>query len=510
MINQSRDAHMSPLKLNNLLTGICTVILMIAVVGSAVAQDGLRLWKPYNPETFGGGRRSNDGMYSSVSGIYWSISTPKGGYIGATTSKGTEETRWVYDGRRVFEQTNSVKINLFGDTTTLGTRFDVGNRRGHHGWLVSGYGLGTQSHSMRVQNMTMTIRDQGNLTFQPMALSHSSPSGATWGGMELAEHIFVWDRNNNSLYDPNAPANSPYYPFADWQRYDGNTYATTISGIGYLWCFFVHNYGDTQGYAVLAPVPVWFKDVNINVRSAHRSAELVYTYRARPFTWGSMELLAGARYWDFEDEFRFYGTGPGGADGGVLGNNVSTLGPVSILSDMIVQAKGTNRIVGPQVGIKLNRQNARWTFGAESRFTGGINAQIAKTQGYIATNYDYNSSYHSGPTNSPTDHPSEPEAVIPEWVPIGLQYQNTNFGHKKNNTYFSPIIDFRLTADWQWTSAVSFFGAVDAMWASNIARGVRITDYVVHSDGTIFGIRGDDRNESVAVYGVEAGFKVHR
>jgi hypothetical protein len=71
-------------------------------------------------------------------------------------------------------------------------------------------------------------------------------------------------------------------------------------------------------------------------------------------------------------------------------------------------------------------------------------------------------------------------------------------------------VEFRLSADWQWTEAVSFFGAADAMFAGNIARGVRVTDYVVHSDGTIFGIRGNDRNASVTVFGVEGGIKVTR
>ncbi|MCL2006076.1 MAG: BBP7 family outer membrane beta-barrel protein [Planctomycetaceae bacterium] len=505
---------MSPSKINNILTGICVAILMIAVSGSAAAQDGLRLWKPYNPESFGGGRRVNDGVYSSVSGIYWTISAPKGGYVGSTTARGTEETRWVYDGRKTFEQTNSVKINMLESKTSLGSRFEVGNRRGHHGWLVTGYGLYSQSRSMDVQNITLTIRDEGNISFQPFVLSHPGANGAIWGGLEIADHIFLWDRNNNSLYDPTAPPNSLYYPFANWQHFDGNSYPQTIGGVGYLWGFFVHGFDlegtGVQHVAVLAPLPIWFKDVNVNVKSTHRSAELMYTYRPRPFVWGSMELLAGVRYWDFEDEFGFLGQGPGDPAGGAVGNNVNPeFGPISILSDMIVDAKANNRVVGPQVGMKLARHNARWSFGAEGRFTGGINAQMLKTQGYIATNYDYNTNY-AGYTYGPFDHEGTVNTEIPIWVPVGLQYNNTNFGHKKSNTYFSPIVDFRLTADWQWTSAVSFFGAAEAMYAGNIARGVRVTDYVVRSDGTIFGIRGDDRNETVAVYGVEVGVKVHR
>ena len=526
---------MSSLKLNSLLTSVF-LAMFIAMGGSAMAQDGLRLWKPYNPESFGGGRRSNDGVYGSISGIYWSFSTPEGGYIGATTASGSDETRWVYSGYglgKVYAQTNSVKINMMSPTTTLGTRFEVGNRRGHHGWLVSGYGLPSQTHRMTVHNASMAIRDEGNLTFQPSAFSEGF-----FGGMELARLIFVWDSAHNSLFDPTAPANSRYYPFADWQMVDNLSGPSTISGIGYLWGYFPHRLssdGDIPE-AVFAPLPIWFANADIITRTTHMSAELMYTYRAHPFTWGSMELLAGARYWDFDDKFGFLGSGPRGTSRNIntvdedsntnnannannannnnnnnntnnaTGNNNDTYGPLSVLADMTVNAKGINRVFGPQVGMKLSRQNARWTFGAEGRFMAGINTQSLTTEGYIATNYDFSAS--NAETLGPSGH--DVDAYTAKWVPVGLQYGNTNFGHKQNKTYFSPILELRLSADWQWTEAVSFFGAFDSMYAGNIARGVRITDYVVHSDGTIFGIRGDNHNTDVIVYGFEVGIKVRR
>ena len=508
---------MSPLKLNSLLIGIF-LAMFVAMGSSTMAQDGLRLWKPYSPESFGGGRRSNDGVYGTLSGILYSFSTPKGGYIGATSTKGNEETRWVYNGSKVYEQTNSVKINMMDPTTSLGTRFEVGNRRGHHGWLVGGYGLPGQGHSMSVQNISMAIRDEGNLTFQPFAFPHLDGS---WGGMEMSRHIYLWDRNHNSMYDPTAPANSQHYPFADWQYVDGQA-VTTISGIGYLWGVYRHmtDEGVVGSTAIFAPLPIWFKDVDINVSSSHYSAELMYTYRAHPFAWGTMELLAGARYWDFEDGFKFSARGPSDTsdttttddNANATGSNVDpNFGPISVLANMSVDARANNRIFGPQVGMKLNRQNARWTFGLEGRLTAGINVQSVRTQGYIASNYDYATNYWAPWATE--DHPTGSDGGITDrvvWVPIGLQYNNTNFGHRQNKSYFSPIGELRLSADWQWTNAVSFFGAVDGMFAGNIARGVRVTDYVVHSDGTIFGIRGSDRNTNVFVYGVEAGIKVSR
>jgi hypothetical protein len=164
------------------------------------------------------------------------------------------------------------------------------------------------------------------------------------------------------------------------------------------------------------------------------------------------------------------------------------------LRSLTVDAEGNNRVFGPQFGIKLSRYNARWTFGAEGRFTGGINTQMVKTQGSLM----------------PRSNAIGTEGLMGQWGPIGLLNSNNNFGHKKSKSYFSPIGEARVSADWQWTEAVSFFGALDGMFAGNVARAVRVTDYVVHSDGTIFGIRGNDRKTSVMVYGAEGGIKVRR
>jgi len=480
---------MSPTKLKSLLTGAFFAIVVVVLSSSVIASD-LRLFKPYTPETFGGGRRGHDGVYGSISGIYWSISTPKGGYIGATTTSGKDETRWTYNGAKVFEQTNSVKINMMDPTTTLGTRFEVGNRHGHHGWFVSGYGLPNQSHRMNVQSMSMVVRDEGNFTYQPFAPNASvwDVDRATW---------YLWDRDSNSMYSSSGQ-NSSSAPYANWQAVD----MYNIKGVGYLWGIIGWFGTDTAtggtAYAgAFVPLPIWFEDVAIRVSSSHLSGELMYTYRPHPFTWGGMELLAGARYWEFDDKFGFEGIGPR-----YVNNPTSFLdGPFSLLAGMSVNARATNRVFGPQVGMKLSRHNARWTFGAEGKFTAGINSQTVKTQGFIGANYDfYDDNYIYDPGDS-NGH------VV---MPIGLQHGNSNFGHKQTKAYFAPILEGRLSADWQWTSSVSFFGAVNGMVADNIARGVRTTDYVVKSDGTIFGIRGNDRNTHVFMYGVEAGIKINR
>ena len=505
---------MSPSKLISLLTGVF-VAMVFALGSSVMAQDGLRLFKPYNPELFGGGHRSNDGLYSSVSGIYWMISAPRGGYIGATTVNGNEETRRIYDAYQgaFRDQTNSARINMMGTTDSLGTRFEIGNRRGHNGWLVGGYALPGQSHRMNVQEISMVIRDSdrsfsvsgtSNIIYDP-----NNPGGGLgflWGNNYVVQQTMSYQEQGIAgagqvgwVVDPET---NGYIYYTGRTEVPGSTIVNdgqtiTTPGAepirenerwGYIpvgMTFYLPELVDNEGSSnmVVAPLPVWFENANINVRSEHRSLELLYTYRAHPFTWGSLELLAGARYWDLDDEFGFTGLNTLPA--------IPERGLVSALSNMSVNAEAFNRVIGPQVGMKMSRSNARWTFGTEARVTAGLNFQSVKTEGYITGHRDY--------------------------MPIGLAARsNSNgmnsvyFGHKQHKTYVSPICELRFSADWQWTNAISFFGAVDAMWAGNIARGVRVTDYSVNSDGRIFGLRDNDRNTDIAVYGFEIGIKMHR
>jgi len=500
---------MSPTKLKSLLTGAFFAII-IALASSVVAGD-LRFFRPYTADTFGGGRRGHDGVYGSVTGIYWSFSAPRGGYIGATDAKGNDERRWVWDlnTSTLRQQTNSARIEMMSPTTTLGTRFEVGNRRGHHGWLVSGYGLPGQGHRIDVTNVSMAIRDEG--VFDASAIGRPPDAGFLWGAnfgyvKTMTYEVATDAEGNQTLAGPNQTGwlPNPAMP-GGWAFYigpGGSQTGVVDSRTIFQYIpegspFYIPRETAEPGVAVIAPLPVAFDEVAINVNSRHRSGELMYTYRPHPFTWGSMEFLAGARYWDFDDKFGFSGANViTGMAGDIYSTADAVIGiPVRAFEGMVINARGENRVFGPQFGIKMHRHNARWTFGAEGRFTAGINAQTVRTQGSILPHRLY----------TPLGFASDTATNV-----LANRAGDTSFGHRQNKTYFSPVLEGRLSADWQWTNAVSFFGAVNGMFADNIARGYRITDYVVRSDGTIFGIRGNDRNTHVFVYGVEAGIRINR
>ncbi|MDR0522684.1 MAG: BBP7 family outer membrane beta-barrel protein [Planctomycetaceae bacterium] len=524
----------------------------------AAAQDALRLWKPYTPESFGGGRRTNDGIYASLSGIYWTISAPRGGYIGATTASGNEEHRYVLgnDGATIgVYQANTLSASLMKSGATLGTRFEVGNRVGHHGWLVSAYSLPTRTYGLYQKNAALVFRDEGNFRFSPAVFMNSgsgttgSTSTGTTSGSGI-EHIFVWNKGTNSYLDsqgklPYNDSNFHYLITSKQSIKDTNQnpqdidVPNTIPGIGYLWGWYVvtppssstddSSSDDTSGsgtttntvsstFAVLAPVPVSLRNVTIDARSKHQSAELLYTYRPHPFSWGSIEWVGGLKYWDFDDRFTF-GSGPKtqssstdtGSDTDTdtdTGTTDTTEAPAafSAITALNFRTRAQNRIFGPQIGIKMNRQNARWTFFVDARLTAGINMQSINLAGDLVYAGTETSATDSSTDDSTTDTSTSSSSNV---TLIGVDRNLTDFGHKQNKNYISPIVQFRFGADWQWTESVSVFGAFDTMYANNIARGYRVPDYVV-KPGTLFGIRGNDHNASVMVYGIEAGIKLRR
>ena len=492
-------------------------------------EDG-RLFRPYQAEAMGGKRRDRDGLYASLSAIYWTVSAPKGAYIGATTPGGQNETRDYFTGSAIRSQTNDMSASNFSEVFNMGTRVEVGNRRGHHGWHVSGFGLPSTSSTIIADNVNFVIRDEGSINLVPTDTS-------TLMGYMGGAFVTVWD--------PNA---APGHQFENKDLVNLDP-TTPIYNVGRLWGWFPLHYdpGPVFTDAKLAPVPIMFHKMNVTNRVENWGLELSYTYRTHPFKWGGLELMAGARYWEFDDNFVIVGTGPealvsdlvvvegedGEGGGGALTEtpypNVNAMGPVSLLATLDVDARGLNRIIGPQFGAKFQRQNGRWTFGSEIRFMAGINNQSLRTQGYLGKHLAFNgdmgywsvlaqggaeSDEEGGGANYPGTHVDTAildqmwqQGVYP-WLPVGMTGTGNYFNHKLSKTYFSPVVEWRIDADWKWTDALSFNVGFNTTFADNIARGYRITDFKVDNT-SIFGIRGS-RNTSVLVYGVNFGLRLQR
>ncbi|MDR1268301.1 MAG: BBP7 family outer membrane beta-barrel protein [Planctomycetaceae bacterium] len=493
---------MSLLKLKSFLTGLLLAIIL-ATTSPVSALEGMRLWAPYQPESFGGGRRSNDGFFAEIDAIFWKVDGPKSMPIGYTNPDGSSGTRWAYDGNTTFLQTNSMNTSNIGVDFTLGTRLEVGNRRGHHGWLFSGYGLSDCGGSYSAENGSIVISDPENLTSYAIF-------AAAIGFNE------IWQKDGTFKRIPLSSTDWAYM----LDLSDGLP-QVPIRNVGYLWAWFPIHWADPWEEGRLAPVPLNFARSSVSNSVDIMSLELMYTYRPHPFKWGDMEFLAGARYWDLDDQLTFLGQGYADPyynvdlfenddnnnndddNYGLQGNsNSNDVGVATVLADTKIVGQVRNRIIGPQFGVKFQRRNARWTFGAEGRFMAGINNQSQTVSGYLGSNF-------VDPTLVPQTSILEVQqsGVLP-YIPIGIHHNTQTFHHHRNKTYFSPGFELELSAKWQWTDAVGIKLGFNSTIFDNIGRGAEVIEYKIHENGQLFGLKVS--KTAVITYGVNFGLDIRR
>jgi hypothetical protein len=501
---------MSLLKLKSFLTGLLLAI-MLATTSPVSALEGMRLWAPYQPESFGGGRRSNDGFFVEIDAIFWKVDGPKSIPIGYTNPDGSSGSRWVYDGSKTFLQINSMNTNNLGVDFTLGTRLEVGNRRGHHGWLFSGYGLSDCGGSFNAENGSIVIDDPENLTTYAIY-------AAEIGFNE------IWQKDGTFK---NIPMPTDVTTLLDASDEFQQVPKVPIRNVGYLWAWFPFQWGD-QLEGRLAPVPLTFARANVTNSVDIMSLELVYSYRAHPFKWGDMEFWTGARYWDFDDKMTFLGQGyedpyydsdifedddDNSGDDNNSGqpgmSNSNSLGAWTVLADTKITGRVRNRIVGPQFGVKFQRRNARWTFGAEGRFMAGINNQSQTVSGYIGSNFINPELVPQigGGTGDGGNALLQEHGVLP-YIPIGIHHSAQTFHHHRNKTHFSPGFELQLSAKWQWTDAVGIKLGFNSTIFDNIGRGAEVIEYKIQENGQVFGLKVS--KTAVITYGVNFGLDIRR
>ncbi|GHT36319.1 hypothetical protein FACS189427_07700 [Planctomycetales bacterium] len=421
-----------------------TVSVMTAFVmtesATAFTPEGMRLWKPYQPEQFGGQRRDADGVYGSIDAIHWKVSALKG--IPAMETVPTYKLQeflsfrqyYYLDGEEQysFQNQNAIDGNInFLDTINgtpeanevnvsgllvdridskfgLGTRITVGNRQGHWGWQFRGYHLPDISGS----ESRLSITQASQTEVQSLLLT-------------------TLYRNTSDI------------------RYLRNALSNTSNVI---------------------------------------DLELSATYRTHPFRWGSMEFLAGARYWDFEDSLQYEQKGASFFyDSGWSAQSnedaeLSALYAVYGLKSRTVR----NRIVGPQFGMSVSRRNARWTFGADATFIAGVNNLSYSYNEFsilapltVEENADNNNDSNQVTPLYIITHPSvlSDEVVFDQLLQLdGSTLSGNNFDttdlrrYYKRKTVFSPGIDLQLSAKWQWTDAVGFKLGFNSSIFNHVAR----------------------------------------
>jgi hypothetical protein len=438
---------MSLLKLKSFLTGLLLAIILATT--SPISAEGMRLWAPYQPENFGGSRRNNDGLYATLAGIYW-------------------------------------KLDGFGNDYSYrsATKVEVGNVRGHHGWMVGWQGILRGSYS------EYTNWDVGDMPIPFLKLKNEVPTIHTYQTYKMVGDEWVPDNTARSF---------PEVPF-----YDDSSNMPSESGYYY----------DRSEDSIFSKTT--FMDI-----------DLLYNYRIHPLSWGTIDLFAGAQFAQFDSKYTFStiekydyyyyiisGEEPSRGDAeitdmgeyigelpwyyevleendnaevphiwkvhpnAVEGNDDDTASSSTyniLFKERRNSWRVTNRIVGPKFGVKLQRRNQRWTFGAECYVTTGINTQ-SRSLNY----FDF-----SG---------NAPQLV----------------NHRLNKTVFSTITDFRVTARWQWTDAVGIFVGFNTVRSTGIGRSIDFASSINGTSDEAIRNGTAKSKHNVMMYGLSIGFDVRR
>jgi hypothetical protein len=193
---------------------------------------------------------------------------------------------------------------------------------------------------------------------------------------------------------------------------------------------------------------------------------------------GTVELLLGARYYEFNDNFNVL-TGP---------DNGATTVP-SFLGGSFWNTQAANHVVGPQIGLRWFRKEGRWMFNTESRFFAGFNNQNLSQQADI------------GPNLNPGRNP---DGSLPPFQPLTMSH--TTASHQVYELEWAPAVELRVEGRYQITRALSFHAGWTGMWMDGIARASSIVDYSVPA----MGINLNDNRQSIFVNGLTLGFDVNR
>ena len=483
---------MSLINLNRLLASF---MLVLTLTSLAPAAQGFRPWAPYQRDEFGGGARRAEGVYGIVEGVYYTFAPVKDIAIG------NQETRYrdTYTGSAVLRQTNTIDTNHLGALSSLGTRVEVGNMAGHHGWSIAGYNMGDMSTSIDSPNASVVINDQGTM-----------PAFTVEGADLFFRYVF--NPGSATGFDT-VPPNTIFG--------DG---AINIGGAPHsLWGWFISRWadggtGDPVWVGQLAPLPVNFEKATVTSKVEHWTVEAMYTYRCHPTRFGNLDLFGGVRYMEIDDSLNFLGEGlpwkgvrvvEDSEEGELEG---SAFGVGTILGDSDWRFKADNHIIAPQIGARISKTVSRWTLSAEGKFMAGLNQQNMRSKGTFGTHYD-SLNVNEGDIFDPDLLPGtiRDKGIYP-WTPIGIQYGTHSFNYSAVRQAFSPGVEAKINANWQITRAVGFNFGVAGMWVDDIARGSKINDFTIHPNGQFFGLQKDSNRytDHALMYGINFGLTVNR
>ncbi len=502
-----------------ILASFGLALLFSSVANAQISQ--MRLFSPYPDDQFGGGAYMNEGLYGSVGAGLITITNPPTQIVGYDYGRLADTpyaiTRITGGGTyTAARMPNQITTAALHSDWTSASQFEVGNRRGHHGWSIKGTIITPQSMHEEGFSGSVNILDPQTV-----------------------------------LLDEYVKGAGTYYVWADDKFVTMATYEAQHQGrIGHLWALIDLSGGSTtsQSYNntdqnnnssssdsdsdstyAFAPIPIIFKEYKLNTKVNTWSVEAMYTYRFHPFRVGSFEFLAGMKYNVFDDKMDFLGhattrtsasytdsivrilnkdaTSVTNATGTTTSSNQS-VDTDNQTTDSFSGAdlgysswnfEANNQIIGPQIGGRYILSNNRWRIMGESTFFAGFNRQNINGDGFMGLLSEADQEGNLSETGN-----------IPTMTPLNTVANR--FAYSEHFNEFTPGVNTKVEAAWYWTQVVSFKVGYDLTYLGNIARSTAVNDYRINPDGSYFGVKGGDagRDTDLFVHGVMFTVQVNK
>jgi hypothetical protein len=240
-------------------------------------------------------------------------------------------------------------------------------------------------------------------------------------------------------------------------------------------------------------LPVTLYNVSLENSLDTWGVELNYMHRfLTDHGGGNWEMFLGARYFEFNDNFRVHTATDDGT------HNVP-----SFLGGSYWDTEAQNHVVGPQIGLRWFKKQGRWTFSTEGRFMMGYNCQNIQQQVDMGPDLD------PGPRTTVRVNPTPPpvnlfDFTYPPFEPKTMGH--TTATHTVYAREWSPAFELRLEGRYQITRALSFHAGWTGMWMDGIARANSVIDYTVPG----MGVNMADNRQDILMNGLTIGIDFNR
>ncbi|MDH3716865.1 MAG: BBP7 family outer membrane beta-barrel protein [Planctomycetota bacterium] len=399
---------------------------------------------------------SRDGFFFSYQRAVWYITPPDVAPIGDPEAEDDDATA-------DFTEVPDIDTSVFDNPSIWGNVFELGWRAGHHGLMARVLGGFNATQTFNRTFVPITFLDPTGLAGEKFIPEFNLITLTDGRGIEVT---FAEDLNANGIFGANG--------------IDTGLWVEQMGGdVNVVFTFFEFieglldgipdtpnpglpdfpadgtDFGDATN--LLYPLnSVIFDTLLVTNTTKFDGVELMYIVRPgwhAPRRW--VEFYAGARYFELQDSFNLQGLSTQNAG----------------FTNTTIKHRAVNRLIGPQVGLRLFHSRGRWTLNGEGRLMAAANFLTFRQQGVIGED------------------------------PFGL---NMAFANKFNDERFSMLSEAQLSLDFRVTDAISLTFGYTGTFVGEIGRASNTVVYQIPDMGIA------PRVENVMMHGVNFGFEVAR